>query len=86
LVPAIVFWGLDAYHLRQERLFRQLYEAAAADLTGETTLVTVFSMNPSVYSTNIPTWSATLFSRTVVPIPAVLVAIAVGYAAVATIV
>ena len=24
-VPIIVFWGLDAYYLRQERLFRKLY-------------------------------------------------------------
>lgn len=24
-LPIIVFWGLDAYYLRQERLFRKLY-------------------------------------------------------------
>jgi hypothetical protein len=86
LVPSVVFWGLDAYYLRQERLFRQLYAAAAADLTSGTTHVTVFSMSPSAYSTNVPIWRTTLLSRTVVPIPAVLVAIAVGYAAVATII
>lgn len=27
LLPSLVFWGLDAYYLRQERLFRELYEA-----------------------------------------------------------
>jgi len=86
LIPAVVFWGLDAYYLRQERLFRQLYEAAAVDLTRGTTHITVFSMNPSAYNTNVPTWRATLISPTVVPIPAVLAAIAVGYAAVATII
>ncbi len=26
LFPAIVFWGLDAYYLHQERLFRKLYD------------------------------------------------------------
>ena len=26
LLPAIAFWGLDAYYLRQERLFRKLYD------------------------------------------------------------
>ena len=26
LVPALVFWGLDAYFLRQERLYRTLYD------------------------------------------------------------
>ena len=25
LMPVLVFWGLDAYFLRQERLFRRLY-------------------------------------------------------------
>ena len=25
-VPIIIFWGLDAYYLRQERLFRKLYD------------------------------------------------------------
>lgn len=26
LGPALVFWGLDGYYLRQERLFRRLYD------------------------------------------------------------
>jgi len=25
-IPIVVFWGLDAYYLQQERLFRALYE------------------------------------------------------------
>jgi hypothetical protein len=28
LLPALCFWGLDAYYLRQERLFRKLYDGA----------------------------------------------------------
>ena len=32
-LPAIVFWILDAYYLRQERLFRKLYEEAAEPKT-----------------------------------------------------
>lgn len=28
LLPVIVFWGLDSYYLRQERLYRSLYEKA----------------------------------------------------------
>jgi hypothetical protein len=27
LVPVVVFWYLDAFYLRQERLFRRLYDA-----------------------------------------------------------
>ena len=30
LFPALSFWGLDAYYLRQERLFRALHDAVAA--------------------------------------------------------
>jgi hypothetical protein len=26
LLPAMAFWGLDSYYLRQERLFRKLYD------------------------------------------------------------
>jgi hypothetical protein len=26
LLPALVFWGLDGYYLRQELLFRKLYD------------------------------------------------------------
>jgi hypothetical protein len=29
LVPIFAFWGLDAYYLHQERLFRGLYEVVA---------------------------------------------------------
>lgn len=28
LLPVVVFWGLDAYYLRQERLYRSLYDKA----------------------------------------------------------
>jgi len=31
LIPALAFWGLDAYYLRQERLFRALYDAVRKD-------------------------------------------------------
>ena len=27
-LPAVAFWGLDGYYLRQERLFRRLYDHA----------------------------------------------------------
>jgi hypothetical protein len=30
LFPAVCFWWLDAYYLRQEKLFRKLYEKAVA--------------------------------------------------------
>lgn len=27
LIPTLAFWGLDGYYLRQERLFRKLYDS-----------------------------------------------------------
>jgi hypothetical protein len=80
LVPAVVFWGLDAYYLRQERL----YQAVVADLTRATAHIPMLSMDIGPYTATVPTWRATLFSRTVVPIPAVLAAIAAGYTLTAT--
>jgi hypothetical protein len=40
--PCVMFWCLDTYYLRQERLFRGLYDAAVAD-PGATT-VPLYSM------------------------------------------
>lgn len=79
LVPTAVFWGLDAYYLRQERLFRKLYTAIAKDITGGTPTVAVFAMDLSPYVGLTPSWWATLVSRTVLPIPVVLAVIAIGY-------
>jgi hypothetical protein len=85
LVPTVVFWGLDAYYLRQERLFRKLYGAVAKDVAGGTSTVPVFAMDPSPYLGVTPSWAATLVSRTVLPIPVVLAVIAVGYVAAASV-
>ena len=41
LVPALCFWALDAYYLRQERLFRKLYEK----ILEPDSSIPLFSMN-----------------------------------------
>jgi len=46
VLPPAVFAGLDAFYLRQERLFRQLYTAVARE--GST--VSMFSMDVSQYA------------------------------------
>lgn len=28
IIPILIFWGLDAYFLKQERIFRELYDSA----------------------------------------------------------
>lgn len=85
LVPSIVFWGLDAYYLRQERLFRRLYAAVAQDVGNAEPSVAPFSMDVTPFAAGTPTWQATLASRTVLPIPVVLTVIAIGYTVVTVI-
>lgn len=40
-VPIVIFWGLDAYYLRQERLYRKLYDKVRKQRDNEID----FSMN-----------------------------------------
>ncbi len=60
LVPVVVFWGLDAYFLRQERLYRALYdhvrvmEPEAIDFSMDTTSLT----GPRL------SWLRSIFSKT----------------------
>jgi hypothetical protein len=48
LLPVIVFWFLDAYYLRQERLFRCLFEEARQPGSS----VPLFSMDTRPYKSN----------------------------------
>jgi hypothetical protein len=83
LVPTVIFWCLDAYYLRQERLFRQLHAAAARRLVaGESSdvpNVVPFDMSTDPYRTLVPTLPRTLIAPNVLAIPAVLVMLIVGY-------
>src|SRR5258708_28101793 len=45
LLPIIVFWYLDAYFLRQERIFRSLYNGVAEQDQN----IPPFSLNPAAY-------------------------------------
>ena len=58
--PAIAFWMLDAYFLRQERLFRKLYDRVRH--LAETDVD--FSMDTSVVDGKVAAWSAVVFSKT----------------------
>jgi len=63
IFPALAFWGLDAYYLRQERLFRQLYR----NVIEEPDNVNSFSMNTSDYESNVQSWFDTVLSKSVLP-------------------
>ncbi len=82
-LPAIVFWGIDAYYLRLERLYRRLYQAAAAPLTAgapsDGADPTPFDMDVSRYRATVPNFSRTLVTPAVATIPVVLIVLIITY-------
>lgn len=60
-VPLLCFWSLDGFFLRQEKLFRHLYDDARRP--GST--VEVLSMNVGPYVSGV-TWRQVTLSRTLV--------------------
>ena len=69
LLPVAGFWGLDAYFLRQERLFRRLYDAVRRPNAG----IEPFSMDTRAVAGAVPSWWATAWSRTLLPFYGVVV-------------
>lgn len=80
LIPTLAFWGLDGYYLRQERLFRQLYDAVrkapSSDLEKNP-----FSMDTSPYVRRVATWWGVCWSKTVAwlygPMALIVLAVAI---------
>lgn len=62
LLPAIAFWCLDGYFLRQERLYRALYDAIAS----QDHSIPPFSLNPSAYRGQTPLSKALTSSTLIV--------------------
>ena len=60
-LPAIAFWGLDGYFLRQERLFRKLYDHAR---TADPSSVD-YGMDTSPFLPR-TSWLRATFSRTLI--------------------
>lgn len=61
IVPAFLFWWLDAFYMRQERLFRDLYVAVATNNPA----VAAFSMDTDIVKNGAPTIFRCMFSKTV---------------------
>ena len=59
-LPAIAFWVLDGYFLRQERMYRKLYDAVRLQSQADSD----FSMNAYQYRDQVVSWPATCFSIT----------------------
>lgn len=60
--PALALWGLDAYYVRQERLFRKLYDAIAEHGHSEHK---PFLMSTSRFKGQVDSWAMTLKTPTV---------------------
>ena len=77
LLPALIFWGLDAYYLRQERLFRRLYNYVIKKRSKN---LEQFSLNTDLIKNKVDSWFRTLFSSTLLILHGtiILVIIAIG--------
>jgi hypothetical protein len=77
LFPALSFWGLDAYYLRQERLFRKLYRAICS--TGGEGLQPIppFSLDTINYQGSTASWFKTLWSPTIVMLHGAVIALVI---------
>lgn len=62
LFPAFVFWGLDAYYLRQERLFRRLYEGV---LDATKPVIPRFSLDTMICKKDVPGLPQTFWASTI---------------------
>ena len=58
-LPAMVFWLLDGFFLRQERLFRKLYDKVRVMTEDDID----FSMNTATLESEVPSWFRVAFSR-----------------------
>lgn len=58
--PSAIFWVLDGYFLRQERLYRKLYQHVSNKKHEEID----FSMNAAAYESEVDSWCSTCFSIT----------------------
>ena len=78
LFPIIVFWLLDSYYLREETLFRKLYEGVAHGAIKSDE----FTMKTTAFNHAVPSLWRTAFTRTVFPfyvlIIVILAIVAVG--------
>ena len=78
LLPIVVIWLLDSYYLREEKLFRKLYEGVA----GGTVKSDNFTMKTTAFDLEVPGLWRTAVTRTVFPfyllIVLILAIVAVG--------
>jgi len=80
-IPIAMLWSLDAFFIRQERIFRRLYDTVRQGLAPEIGSTEYFSMNTDQVQSEVNSLLATMFSRTLaffyVPLLGALIVIAI---------
>jgi hypothetical protein len=78
-IPAILFWGLDAYFLRAERLFRALHTAVRTEASNDPFFM---AATDETFSKSVPraSWGSVLGSLTLIVFYGTLVASAITVA------
>lgn len=74
LLPSLTFWALDAYYLRQERLYRALYDHVRK---GAPDSEDRFSLDARPFRAAVPNWLHTLRATPVFWFHAALLAVVV---------
>ena len=72
VLPGIAFWGLDAYYLRQERLFRSLYNAVRGSSQAADPAIEPYSLSTTPFQSTVPSWFQTLWARSVLAVHGVV--------------
>jgi len=62
-IPILLFWFLDGFYLRQERLYRKLYDNTRVKKDNEID----FSMDTRPFNNEVDSWISTCFSKTLIP-------------------
>ena len=76
-VPLILFWGLDTYFLRRERMYRKLYKWVVKNrLTDDTNLL---EMDVKRFEGDVDSFRKTMFSKTLLVLYGVIFAFVIIY-------
>lgn len=78
LFSSLSFWGLDAYYLRQERLFRCLYDEVRQKAKNpKSEKVEPFSLSTEHYDARIPGWFRTLWSKSIIGLHGIVISVVI---------
>lgn len=65
ILPVVSFWGLDAYYLHQEKLFRELYDHSRKSYINNDKSFDLLSMDPKPFGSKVKSSFYLAFSKTI---------------------